>query len=100
MENFKWFTELITYNKQDLLRLPREEAKLEDDHLLVPHIVEKTVLTKLISIAENVYNPMSSRQSIHFAKLVLYLIKYFPTVNYQSQNTKVSIQLVFFKCII
>ena len=90
LEKSKWFIELITFNKQDLIQeKDQSEAKLNDDFLLIPYVIEKTVLLKLISVADNVYDPMSSRQTKLFSELVFQLIKDYPTLNHQSSNTKV-----------
>lgn len=50
LENMKWFKELVSLNKQDL-------DKNDDDFMLVPYIVEKVVMNKLINIVESVYDP-------------------------------------------
>ena len=90
LEKSTWFSELITLNKEDLIKEKEQtETKLDDDFLLIPHLIEKTILLRLISIAENVYDPMSSRQTKHFSGLLFQLIKDYPTLNHQSSNTKV-----------
>lgn len=98
LEKSKWFNELITFNKHELIvENKQSEIKLNDDFLLIPHIIEKTIFLKLISVAENIYDPMSSRQTKIFAEIFLQLIKDYPTLNHQSSNTKVIFQYTIFK---
>lgn len=79
LESRKWFVELISFAR-DLAH---------DDLLIIPHIVEKTLLPKLISFAESVYDPFSASQTRNFAAIVLKFSNEFPTLNNQSVNTKV-----------
>ncbi len=91
IETSRWFKELLTYNSKQL----DSESKLtEDDFLLIPHIVEKTVLPKLISLAESVYDPMSTSQTTKFTQLIKLLINDFSTINSRSANTKRLIETV------
>lgn len=80
LESRKWFVELVGYAR-DLDH---------DDLLIIPHLVEKTVLTRLISLAESVYDPFSASQTRNFAAFVLKFCDELPTLNSQSANTKVN----------
>ena len=89
----KWFNELITFNKDELIKQENEpDTKLDEDYLLIPHIIEKTILVKLIPFAESVYDPMSTRQTKFFAQLFSQLIRDYPTLSHQSSNTKVNLR--------
>ncbi|RMZ96909.1 PAX3- and PAX7-binding [Brachionus plicatilis] len=85
LEKTDWFKELISFQNQNLS---------DDDLMLVPYIVEKVVLNKLIAIADSVYDPFSTKQSKNFSNLVLNLVKTYPTVNGQSLNTKKFIETI------
>jgi hypothetical protein len=87
IEKFKWYKELITMNKQLILE-NNVDLDLED-LMLVPHLIEKIILLKLIKLAENVYDPMSSTQTKYFSILISKLIDDYPTINNKSSNTKV-----------
>lgn len=80
LDTRRWFVELVRYAR-DLGH---------DDLLVIPHIVEKTVLVKLSQLAEAVYDPFSSSQTMNFASLVAKFAATFPTLNSQSVNTKVT----------
>ena len=88
LERSKWFRQLLTYCQEDLAT---KKDRPDDDFFLIPQIVEKTVLPKLVALAESVYDPMSSRQTANFSSLVLELAEQYPTLNSQSSNTKVLI---------
>lgn len=97
LENTKWFKELLLYNREQLTKsLSSPESLMEDDFLLIPHIIEKTVLVKLIDLAENYYDPMSSSQTLKFTELVTKLISDYSTINFKSTNTKVNINFIEF----
>lgn len=57
--------------------------------MLVPFIVEKIIVGRLISIAENVYDPLSTSQTRRFANLIRDLVSEYPTLNHKSKNTSV-----------
>ena len=98
LENSTWFKELLTFNKEEFLKSSNDSKLINDDDLLlIPHVIEKTVLVKLIHIAENIYDPMSSQQTIRFAKLISQLVNDYPTVNSKSANTKVNKKNIKFK---
>ena len=92
LENTKWFKELLTYNRDEILKSLNNPAQsnlvCEDDFLIIPHIIEKTVLVKLIDIAECFYDPLSTSQTLKFTKLMTKLINSYSTINYRSTNTK------------
>ena len=94
LEKSKWFNQLLRFNQEMLLDSSSNKQKDDDDIFLIPQIVEKTLLLKLISLAENVYDPLSVSQTNHFTKLVSKLIDDYPTLNSQSSNTKLLIETV------
>ncbi len=96
LETFNWFSELITFDKQNMFKhLNTNDISKLDDSLLIPHIVEKTVILHLIEIIDNVYDPMSTTQTKNITKLILKLIYDYPTLNSKSENTK-----RLFECIV
>jgi GC-rich sequence DNA-binding factor len=84
LDSFKWFSDLITFNSDDY----------SDDYLLIPHLVEKTILVKLIALAQNFYDPMCEKQSHRFSQLVTQLVLDYPTLNHQSGNTKRLLEMI------
>jgi hypothetical protein len=80
LENFDWFNTLIDLNVDDLNK--------NENFLLIPMIIEKIVLNRLISITNDIYDPFSSLQTKRFSDLVVELINNYPTINSQSENTK------------
>jgi GC-rich sequence DNA-binding factor len=66
----------------------------DNDFMLIPYIIEKHILNKLIALIENnIYDPLSTSQTTRLTNLVKYLINNYPTINGQSENTKKLIQV-------
>jgi uncharacterized membrane protein len=80
----------MSYNRDEtFLQEDNKTVKNKDDMLLIPYLIEKTVITRLIMFAESVYDPFSAKQTTHFVSLVRKLINIYPTLNSKSENTKV-----------
>ena len=96
LETSKWFKSLLIYNQNELIKsLNKPDTEMiGDDFLLIPHIIEKTVLLKLIFMAESYYDPISTSQTIKFTEIVRKLINDYSTVNYKSTNTKKLIEAI------
>lgn len=74
---------MLTYSKNELNNAD------DNDFMLIPYIVEKNILNKVITLIENnVYDPLSTSQTTRLTSLIKYLIDNFPTINGQSENTK------------
>jgi GC-rich sequence DNA-binding factor len=62
--------------------------------MLIPYIVEKNILNKLIALIENnIYDPLSTGQTTRLTSFIKYLINNFPSINGQSENTKKLIEV-------
>ncbi len=86
---------MLSYNKVEITKeYSTNDDRLADDLFLIPQIIEKTILLKLIPLAEDVYDPISTTQTELFSKLMSSLIEKFPTLNSKSSNVKV---IHFFK---
>jgi len=95
LENFKWYTELVTYDKHNMLEYLKNNDTVQlEDFLLVPHVIEKTVILRLIELVDNVYDPMSSSQTKNLTQLLSNLIFDYPTLNSKSENTRKLIETV------
>ena len=62
----------------------------DDDSLLIPSLVERTVLPLVTSLVENVWEVTSSRQTRRLSQLVSRLMEDYPTVSAENKNTEVS----------
>ena len=85
LEKTDWFTELIKFQQKNLS---------DDDLMLLPLIVEKIVIQKLIALANSVFDPFSTKHNLNFSNLVLNLAKTYPTINAQSLNVKQLIETI------
>lgn len=85
LEKNQWFKELVSFQQKNLA---------DDDLMLVPYIVEKIVIQKLIAVANTVFDPFSTKHNRNFSNLVLNLVKTYPTINAQSLNTKQLIESI------
>ena len=91
IEKSNWFNELIGYNRNEFIaKMGQNENLLDEDFMLVPYIIEKSVLKRVIDFVEDVYDPMSTSQTSNLANLLVTLTNDYPTLNHQSTNTKVS----------
>jgi GC-rich sequence DNA-binding factor len=89
LESFKWHKQLLNFNGDEiLLNIEQKNDPSETDLMLIPQIVEKSIVPKLIELAENVYDPFSSSQTKNFSSLISNLIDLYPTINSQSENSK------------
>ena len=103
---FSWFTQLCAFSLEPIPDVsetsikqqpqPQQQPKepSSDDLLIVPRLIERVVLTKLISVTDSVYDPLSISETRAFTRLLSTLIDLFPTLNANSANTKVRISLV------
>ncbi|KAL5009833.1 hypothetical protein ScPMuIL_012138 [Solemya velum] len=84
-EDLSWYETLVHYGFED------EESicKDDDDIKLLPLIVEKIILPKLNNLAEFVWDPMSTTQTVRLVNLLHKLIKDYPTVHANSKNTQI-----------
>ena len=99
LESSRWFKELLTYNREEIIKsLSKSDNDLTmgDDFLIIPHVIEKTVIGKITNLTANCYDPLSTSQTIKLTKLVGELVNNYSTVNYKSSNTKVILELTFF----
>lgn len=74
-ESFVWFESLLFYGCEEK-EFDREDA----DIMLLPSIVEKVVLPKLIVFTENLWDPFSTTQTNRLAAVFQKLISGYPTV--------------------
>ena len=85
-EEMGWFEILMFYG----FREGHDTAMgNDDDSLLIPSLVERTVLPLVTSLVENVWDVMSSRQTRHLSQLVSRLMEDYPTVSAENKNTEV-----------
>ncbi|OCT91246.1 PAX3- and PAX7-binding protein 1 [Xenopus laevis] len=74
-ESLRWFECLLFYGCEE-----KEYDKEDADIVLLPSLVEKVILPRLTGIAENVWDPFSTTQTIRLAAVVQKLMNGYPTV--------------------
>lgn len=84
IESMSWFNTLLFYGYQESEELSREDSDLK----LLPSVVDKVVLPKLIALVENVWDPMSSTQTHRLIGTIQKLAEDYPTVSSYNKNTQ------------
>ncbi|XP_061596612.1 PAX3- and PAX7-binding protein 1 isoform X1 [Cololabis saira] len=75
-EYMLWFESLLFYGFEENSVLQKEDGDIG----LLPAIVEKVILSKLSVFAEQVWDPLSSSQTVMFVGFIQRLVKGYPTV--------------------
>jgi len=91
IESSDWFKDLLLYSSK---HIALDNQLTDDDFLLIPHIIEKTVIPRLVNLAETVYDPISTSQTVKFTQLIKIFVNNYSTVNSKSSHTKQLIESV------
>ncbi|XP_067118345.1 PAX3- and PAX7-binding protein 1 [Centruroides vittatus] len=85
-EQMKWYEVLIFYscNNENLEDIDSDDPDLN----LIPSIVEKVVLPKLTVIAREIWDPVSTCQTLQLVNLTKRIIEDYPNINGKSKNTQ------------
>lgn len=78
-DNFEymlWFESLLFYGFEEHSTLKKGDADIS----LLPAIVEKVILSKLTVLVEQVWDPLSSSQTVRLVSIIQRLMKDYPTV--------------------
>ncbi|XP_034034245.1 PAX3- and PAX7-binding protein 1 [Thalassophryne amazonica] len=90
-EYMLWFESLLFYGYEEHSALQKDDVDLG----LLPAIVEKVLLTKMAVLAEHVWDPLSSSQTVRLVAFIHRLIKAYPTVLHgDNQYTEVLLKTV------
>lgn len=90
IESMDWFNTLLFYGYQESRELDKEDADIK----LLPNVVDKIVLPKLIALVENVWDPMSSSQTHRLVDCIQKLAEDYPTVSSSNKNTQALLQAI------
>ncbi|XP_078514536.1 PAX3- and PAX7-binding protein 1 isoform X1 [Lissotriton helveticus] len=83
-EKMLWFESLLFYGCEE-----SEQDKEDVDIALLPNLVEKLILPKLAGLAENVWDPFSSKQTSRLVAIIQRLVNGYPSVvNAENKNTQ------------
>lgn len=84
-EYMLWFESLLFYGCEELTNTREEDI----DTGLLPAIVERVILPKLAVLAEQVWDPLSRRETSRLVAFMMRLIKGYPTVLHgENRNTQ------------
>ncbi|CAF0845968.1 unnamed protein product [Didymodactylos carnosus] len=89
IEDYSWYSELVLYgigNEQDI----SDDQSVQ----LVPLIVEKIIIPKLTAIIENLYDPMSTKQTNALVKTIETLFQMYPTMNDESKAVQTLLKAI------
>ncbi|RDD43588.1 PAX3- and PAX7-binding protein 1 [Trichoplax sp. H2] len=84
-ENLPWFEQLMLYGSQST---DTELDPNDEDLLLLPNIVETVVLPKLKWMIEDVWDPLSNKQTQILISLMKRLFEEYPTVSADRKPTQ------------
>ncbi|XP_075553030.1 PAX3- and PAX7-binding protein 1 [Dermacentor variabilis] len=76
-EGCGWYEALLFYG---------EDTPDDPDLCLLPRVVERALLPKMAALAEKVWDPMSSTQTLNLVRTAKKLVEDYPTVNAQSRH--------------
>ncbi|CAF1071444.1 unnamed protein product [Adineta steineri] len=81
IEDHQWYQDLLFYGTKD----GRNE---NEDFQFVPLIIEKVIIPKLTIIIENIYDPLSLKQTTNLVKIIENIFQTYPTMTDDSKNVK------------
>ncbi|XP_071819280.1 PAX3- and PAX7-binding protein 1-like [Apostichopus japonicus] len=90
IESMDWFNTLLFYGYEESKELNEDDS----DNKLLPNVVDKIVLPKLIALVENVWDPMSSSQTHRLVDTIQRLAEDYPTVSSFNKNTQALLQAI------
>ncbi|CAF0931126.1 unnamed protein product [Rotaria sordida] len=87
IEDYNWYQNLLFYGVKD----GRNEV---EDFQFIPLIVEKVIIPKLTSIIENIYDPLSSKQTKNLVKTIENIFQTYPTMTDDSKNVQTLLKAI------
>jgi len=87
IEDYKWYQDLLFYGVKD----GRNE---DEDFQLIPIIIEKIIIPKLTSIIENIYDPLSLKQTTNLVKIIENIFQTYPTMTDDSKTVKILLKSI------
>ncbi|XP_054715948.1 PAX3- and PAX7-binding protein 1-like [Uloborus diversus] len=83
-EKTTWYRQLVFYGYFN--RSDREDNSVDSDANLLPGIMEKIVIPKVTGFIQNVWDPLSQKQTIRLVELIKDLSGNYPTINGKSKQ--------------
>ncbi|CAF2900493.1 unnamed protein product [Rotaria sp. Silwood2] len=81
LEDYNWYQDLLFYAVKD----GRNE---DEDFQLIPLTIEKVIIPKLTIIIENIYDPLSLKQTTNLVKTIENIFQTYPTMTDDSKNVQ------------
>lgn len=91
-EDMNWYETLMFYGFEESAGI--DSLRRDNDANLVPMVVDRIVIPKMTGIVEDVWDPMSTSQTLRLVRLIKKLVEEYPTVSGSSKNTKSLLQAV------
>lgn len=85
LERSKWYNSLATY-ALDSKQTDDSSKPREPDVRLIPSVIEKVVIPKLTTIIENIWDPLSTSQTLRLVGIVNKFIRDYPNLNESSSQ--------------
>ncbi|GAB6030568.1 GC-rich sequence DNA-binding factor [Chamberlinius hualienensis] len=89
-EDMAWYETLVFYGCDERTNL--DTLRKDPDINLVPLVVDRVVIPKLTNIVEDIWDPMSTSQTLRLVSLIKKMVENYPTLNSQSNTTKTLLQ--------
>lgn len=86
IESMKWYGDCIKYSIQQCMH--EIDMEKDPDIRLVPAIIEKIVLTKLTELVDNVWDPLSTTQTLKLVQLICRLSQNYPSLSLNSKHVR------------
>jgi GC-rich sequence DNA-binding factor len=84
IEKMKWYHPLVMYCRME--NETEESLKNDPDVFLIPTVIEKFILPKLIKIIDECFDPLSTTQTLKLVKLLKQLSNDYPSLRITSKN--------------
>ncbi|KFM74139.1 GC-rich sequence DNA-binding factor 1, partial [Stegodyphus mimosarum] len=91
-EKSSWYRQLVYYGYSNL-KLKDNDSEDPDTNLL-PGIMEKIVLPKITGFIQNVWDPLSRKETSKLVKLITDLHENYPTINGKSKQLQICLKAV------
>ncbi|KAK3743871.1 hypothetical protein QZH41_016474 [Actinostola sp. cb2023] len=84
LEEMPWYLSLVGFGFYD-----NEDIDPKDDDVkIIPSLIEKAVIPKLIGIVQHVWDPLSTRQTTKLIQLIQLMAEDYPTVQAENKTTR------------
>ncbi|CAF2222603.1 unnamed protein product [Rotaria magnacalcarata] len=87
IEDYQWYQDLLFYGVKD-------GYNADENFQFIPLTIEKVMLPKLTSIIENIYDPLSAKQTKSLVKTIENIFQTYPTMTDDCKNVQILLKAI------